>query len=52
MHASGSSALTWTTGISNPFARSLAYVVERASPLSVVNPSWLLVMMWMVPPVV
>ena len=36
---------------SNPLARSLAYSVERESPLSVVNPIWLLAMMWSVPPV-
>ncbi len=51
MHASGSSALTWTIGILKPLARSLAYRVLRSSPAAVVKPSWLLAMMWIVPPV-
>ena len=38
-------------GTSNPLARSLACRVERASTMSVVNPTWLLVMRWIVPPV-
>jgi hypothetical protein len=37
--ASASSALTWMIGMSNPFARSEAYRVERASSISVVNPT-------------
>ena len=49
-HASASSPLTWMIGISNPFAMSLAYRVERASTGSVVNPIWLLTMRCSVPP--
>ena len=50
-HASGSSALTWTIGILNPRANPLAYDVLYSSSGLVVNPSWLLTMMWIVPPV-
>jgi len=49
--ASGSSALTWMIGASNPFARSLEYRVDRPSSGSVVNPTWLLEIRWSVPPV-
>jgi hypothetical protein len=49
--ASGSSALTWMIGMSKPLARSDAYRVERASSMSVVKPTWLLVIRWSVPPV-
>ena len=52
MHAATSSALTWMIGTSKPFARSDAQVVERASSGSVVKPTWLFWMMWIVPPTV
>ena len=51
MQASTSSAFTWTMGMSKPLAMSLAYRVERLSSGSVVKPTWLFTMMWMVPPV-
>ena len=51
MQASTSSALTWMIGTLKPFAMSPAYGVERPSSGSVVNPTWLSVMMWTVPPV-
>ena len=50
--ASGSSALTWTIGMSKPLARSLEYRVERPSAGSVVKPTWLLAIRCSVPPVV
>ena len=50
--ASGSSPLTWKIGDSIIFATSVQYSDERASCSAlVVNPIWLLTMMWMVPPV-
>ena len=52
MQAATSSALTWMIGTSKPLARSDAQVVERASSGSVVNPTWLFWMMWIVPPTV
>ena len=42
-HASTASALTWMMGTSKPLARSDAHRVERASSVSVVKPTWLLV---------
>ena len=51
MQASTSSAFTWMIGMSNPLAGSDAYRVERASSGSVVKPSWLLAIRWIVPPV-
>ena len=50
MQASTSSALTWMIGMSNPFARSDAHRVERASSGSVVKPIWLFMIRWRVPP--
>ena len=38
-------------GTLKPLAMSPAYGVERASSGSVVKPTWLSVMMWIVPPV-
>ena len=52
MHAATSSAFTWMIGTSNPLAKSDAHRVERASSGSVVNPTWLFWMMWIVPPTV
>ena len=51
MQASTSSALTWMIGQLKPFAMSPAYGVERSSSGSVVKPTWLSVMRWIVPPV-
>ena len=52
MHtASGSSPFTWKIGASIIFATSVQYLVERASPGSVVKPIWLLMTKWTVPPV-
>ena len=51
MQFSGSSALTWMIGTLKPFAMSAAYGVERPSSGSVVKPTWLSWMMWIVPPV-
>ena len=49
--ASGSSPLTWKIGAPIIFATSVQYSDERESPGCVVNPIWLLTMMWIVPPV-
>ena len=51
MAASGSSAFTWTIGTSNPFARSLEYLVDLPSAGSVVKPTWLFAIRCSVPPV-
>ncbi len=49
---SGSSALTWKIGASTIFAMSVQYSVPRVSRGSdVVKPIWLLMTMWIVPPV-
>ena len=45
-----SSALTWKMGTLKPLAMSDEWRVERPSTGSVVNPTWLLAMMWSVPP--
>jgi hypothetical protein len=50
MQALMSSALTWMTGTSNPFARSDAHRLERDSSGSVVNPTWLFWIRCSVPP--
>mmetsp|Transcript_9541 Transcript_9541/g.31135 ORF Transcript_9541/g.31135 Transcript_9541/m.31135 type:complete len:327 (-) Transcript_9541:591-1571(-) len=50
--ASTSSPLTWKMGACTAFATSVQYGVERDMRGSVVKPIWLLVTMWMVPPVV
>ena len=50
MHAATSSALTWMIGQSKPLARSEAQRVERESSGSVVKPTWLFVIRWIVPP--
>ena len=49
--ASGSSPLTWKIGAWMVRATSVAYVDERLEAGEVVNPTWLLTMTWMVPPV-
>ena len=51
-HAATSSALTWMIGTSKPLARSDAQVVERESSGSVVKPTWLFWIRWIVPPTV
>ena len=50
-HASGSSPLTWKIGAPIIFATSVQYSDDRESLGDVVNPIWLLTMMWIVPPV-
>ena len=43
--------MTWKIGAPIIFATSVQYSEERESLGEVVNPIWLLTMMWMVPPV-
>ncbi|CAB4876832.1 unannotated protein [freshwater metagenome] len=50
-HASGSSPFTWKIGACTVRATSVAYLDERAADGDVVNPTWLLTITWMVPPV-
>ena len=50
-HASGSSPLTWKIGAPIIFATSVQYSEERECSGEVVNPTWLLTIMWIVPPV-
>ena len=50
-HASGSSPLTWKIGAPTIFATSVQYSDDFESSGEVVNPIWLLTMMWIVPPV-
>ncbi len=50
-HASGSSPLTWKIGACTIRATSVAYSDERDDPGEVVNPTWLLMTRWTVPPV-
>ena len=49
-HASGSSPLTWMIGLWTILATSVLYSDDRAASGGVVNPSWLLMMRWIVPP--
>src|SRR5258707_2371126 len=49
--AGGGAVWRGTIGILKPRARPLAYEVLYESGISAVNPSWLLAMMWIVPPV-
>jgi len=49
--ASGSSPLTWKIGACTILATSVGYTVDRAASGAVVNPSWLLMTTWTVPPV-
>ena len=49
--ASGSSPFTWKIGACTVRATSVAYLDERAAFGDVVNPTWLLTITWMVPPV-
>lgn len=49
--ASGSSPLQWKMGTLKALPRSEQYVVDRESTGSVVKPTWLFTMTWMVPPV-
>ena len=48
--ASGSSPLTWKIGAPIIFATSVQYSLDRECSGDVVNPIWLLTMMWIVPP--
>ena len=50
-HASGSSPFTWKTGAEIILAISVEYCDERDACGDVVNPTWLLITMWIVPPV-
>ncbi len=50
-HASGSSPFTWKIGAPIIFATSVQYSEDRECSGEVVNPIWLLTMMWIVPPV-
>ncbi len=49
-HASGSSPFTWKIGACTILAMSVRYSDERADSGGVVNPSWLLMTRWIVPP--
>ena len=49
--ASGSSPLTWNTGAPIIFATSVQYCELRLASGAVVNPTWLLMTTWTVPPV-
>ena len=49
--ASGSSPFTWKMGAWTILATSVGYTDVRAASGAVVNPNWLLMTMWTVPPV-
>ena len=49
--AIGSSPLTWKIGAPSIFATEVQYWLDEPSTGEVVKPIWLLMMMWIVPPV-
>ncbi len=49
--ASGSSPFTWKMGDWSILATSVQYGDERANCGEVVNPIWLLMIRWIVPPI-